>query len=452
MIIGCRISKLLSTLLVDVWKINPRNNMAYKLANQEVHSNDVNFLDIELVDGKPVISYLARNRIDLNQTQANMPYFQKGRQFGRIAVVLKKILNEKPDEIELKEFVESLTAEFIKVNFEIKVVSSKDMRGYYHKDNYAHGPDSELWKSCMRYDHCQDWLKFYEANDNLDLVVALKDGAVAARGLIWKNLRIPEHVAKGYRCELEKSEEITMLDRVYAVSPVAKNIVTRWAMGNVDLIHLNPKDRFTFLNPATHKIGSAYLEQDISEWKFMEYPWVDTMQVLDIENQILSNFDKNFFGYKRAGWKLNATEGKINRIDNNSPTLSQIRASLKAAEIRKRNKLERLADASASSSNFTVQSASITSTTQGHYFNPTITGTWISPTPTQRPSIGVLAAQFADALVDPLNVPQETVPAPDWLDNEQTAAEEAAAEEAAAEEAAWADFDVVVEEDGEPHF
>jgi hypothetical protein len=70
---------------------------------------------------------------------------------------------------------------------EFKVVSGDDIVKYYDERNYANEETASLGGSCMRYDHCSGYIRFYAANESVvKLVVALNDDdKVVGRALLW---------------------------------------------------------------------------------------------------------------------------------------------------------------------------------------------------------------------------------------------------------------------------
>ena len=70
--------------------------------------------------------------------------------------------------------------------YTFKIVEGKDIAKYYNESNYD-SKEGPLGESCMRYEHCQDYLGIYTDNPQCKLAILVDEvvDKIAARALIW---------------------------------------------------------------------------------------------------------------------------------------------------------------------------------------------------------------------------------------------------------------------------
>lgn len=106
-----------------------------------------------------------------------------------------------------------------KYNFtdKVSVVNGDKIPHYYH---YSQNADiRELNNSCMRHDHCNDYIHFYAKNpDRVQMLIATNaDNKLTARALLWN--------------AVIDNKEFKVMDRVYG-RPIAVNYFHDWATAN----------------------------------------------------------------------------------------------------------------------------------------------------------------------------------------------------------------------------
>lgn len=69
----------------------------------------------------------------------------------------------------------------------LSVVNGSDIVKYYDQRHYVSGDTSSLGNSCMRYDHCSEYIEFYAANtERVDMLIALNDDdRLCGRAILW---------------------------------------------------------------------------------------------------------------------------------------------------------------------------------------------------------------------------------------------------------------------------
>lgn len=335
---GVRISQLLWQFVTDFRKQLPDNEVVKQLYNMHITTDKINYVNIEKVGEEILLSYLPAKRIKQGTLDAEQ-FFTTGRQSGRIGATLKKMLSfEVPDQ-DLRKFTEALAAQFLQDTYDISVVSGEEMLQYFSQESYIVKEESELWKSCMRHDECKDYFGIYKDNENLSMVIATKDGKLAARALIWDNLQVitdykpnPDYVVteKDAKAADLGKERVKMLDRIYAIDPKAKNILWRWGLDNVDILHSIPKNATTFYVASTASVQKhVYLKQPIANYKYYWYPWIDTMGYLSVSEMALTNYlPLDEAGRKMSSLLFHHNKGLFERQTMDAPHVETIRAEL----------------------------------------------------------------------------------------------------------------------------
>lgn len=176
---------------------------------------DVSFFDVDK-DNLEVISYLPAKKFEGD------PDSKKGRQSMKVGRILRKL---KPSiaEKDLEDLTISYRAAFKVIVLgegkNLDVVTGEDIRYWYSNEHYAKSTysSSELWNSCMSSPGTGKVLNLYCENpDKIALCVYTnEDDKLMARALVWR---------------LDDGE--IYMDRIYAVSPEEKKILSDYAEKN----------------------------------------------------------------------------------------------------------------------------------------------------------------------------------------------------------------------------
>jgi hypothetical protein len=316
---GLKLSKLFWGVLDDVIQADPKNGVAKRLYNFQVDTGKVNYLDVSSDGGKVMASFLPTGK----PCDPGDQFFTNLRQVGRLGATIQKVMDSPISADDLRKFVDLFSAKFLEHDYAIEVVSGKDMIQWYFLDNYAPGEGSELWKSCMRYEHCRDYLDFYAENRNLRMAIAKNNDGKLARALIWDNVELCDDDGALISAKLGKTH-VSFLDRIYATSPQAKSVMWRWALKNVDMMHTQPKNALKFTLACDRTIYDAvHMRQSVDKMVYYYYPWVDSLMYLSFSSRMLTNYASLI---NSDYVKLHTTNGVFERMKTGSPYLDDIRA------------------------------------------------------------------------------------------------------------------------------
>ncbi len=191
---------------------------------------------------------------------------------------------------------------YFSTSTDVKIVQGEDIKYYYNRLNYIIGSeDTNLGRSCMSYTTCQSFFKLYTENPEVcRLVIQLdKDGMLISRALLWK---------------LDNGKQF--LDRVYSVNDFQDSLLKEWVNKNVP-------------NSLTKPLGIlSSLKVKLKEWKFDEYPYLDTLCHLNYNTGVISNVGQDgpniilssiSGGHSGPGMRWRYSEDKGIYIDNNPP-------------------------------------------------------------------------------------------------------------------------------------
>jgi hypothetical protein len=307
---------------------HPNNSVVSALFRYDVNRDKIDYIDIMEDKGEMMMSFLPTNRKD-SELGVENPYESTLRQAGRLGKVIQKIFNEPCPDKDVKEFVESVYL-FCKENkYELNEVTGKDLPFFFLQENCVKSANSELAKSCMRYEKCSKWFGIYENNPNLSMIAVTRGEKVVARALLWKEI---------YQHKLGKRHEFTqipvgveipktglrVLDRIYGANSRAKAQIQAWAKENTDLMLQRPKHSTSFIVSKSGKNVILPLAQAYDDYKYYAYPYIDTFRYYDVNKKEFNNH-----GYEMKDAILfDSTEGGFSIWGGYPPTLAAIRQEL----------------------------------------------------------------------------------------------------------------------------
>jgi hypothetical protein len=191
-----------------------------------------------------------------------------------------------PNDIE--NFVNIYKAEREKDNIyeKFELVKGKDIIKWYCFENYSKFATeyTTLGKSCMRYKESSKFLELYSKNTNCISLLILKDneGKLKGRAIVW---------------DLTYPENRIFMDRIYTVNDYDIQIFKKFAEQNGWIYkdrqvygwHNDIYDpRYNTLNSYESFIMKVSLINKPGKY----YPYLDTLSVYNVENNILSNEGK----------------------------------------------------------------------------------------------------------------------------------------------------------------
>jgi hypothetical protein len=186
---------------------------------------------------------------------------------------------------DIEAFVDKFKAEMKKRNdvFEtnFKIVKGRDIRKYYHVENYASG-DGTLGSSCMRYSKCQDYLDIYVDNDAVSLIILFDDDQkyIIGRALLWT------------ATQQSTNTEIKFMDRVYVNQSNDIELFRQFAIKNK--FHYKHKQDYSdtplmFDNNQLSTEDSYITIFNVSIGDDDLYPYVDTVKYYCESDETLTN-------------------------------------------------------------------------------------------------------------------------------------------------------------------
>lgn len=201
----------------------------------------------------------------------------------------------------LEDFVNKFKSYREPSKFEL--VDGDDIVYWYKQENYSN-MDGSLGNSCMSYNRCGDYIKFYAKNKGKVSLLILKDreddNKIIGRSLVW-NLSIPK--------------DRIFMDRIYTNSDFdvdsfkeyAKN--NGWLYKSVQNMYSDTKIVDSITGEVKYMNLSIYGIIDNSY-----YPYMDTLKFYDINNGSLHNTNDGLNGYEL----LEDTYGSSQSINNYS--------------------------------------------------------------------------------------------------------------------------------------
>jgi hypothetical protein len=150
-----------------------------------------------------------------------------------------------------------------------RLVKGDEIKSWYLVDNYVPGGGT-LNSSCMRYESCQDFFSIYTENPDVCQLLILTDDRdlLLGRALLWKLVE-GSGISKYF------------LDRIYTRYDNDHDLFIEWFEN-----FIQSKDYSSYHNGKT-----TGCQVQLKNWKFKEYPYMDTFWILDVESESLMSFD-----------------------------------------------------------------------------------------------------------------------------------------------------------------
>lgn len=205
---------------------------------------------------------------------------KKNRQSGKPGKIIQKVIGPgKYSNADYEKFVYSLKALWTNKGYELKLVSGEDIRNWYNCQNY-YKCTSTLGNSCMSHENCSSFFDLYCEQPECQMLIALKEGKLAARALVW---------TIGDR---------TFLDRVYYIEDALLNVFInyakerKWYLRESNGLLSDGCDQF-FLSPEDDYKESKLINFELKLKRFYsEWPYVDTFRYLDANNLTMTTYNR----------------------------------------------------------------------------------------------------------------------------------------------------------------
>lgn len=181
----------------------------------------------------------------------------------------------KPNDIE--SFVNMFIATVESHSKKIIEVKGEQIRHFYYHQNYLKQSGS-LGGSCMRRSETQNFLDIYCLNpDQVSMLVLFPEderNKIIGRALLW-NLDEPQR---------------RFMDRIYTANDSDLYLFTEYAKKNGYIY----RDLQTFgyngnFKDGDKNIGNISMSVTLSHKKYNHFPYVDTLQFMDIKNGVMTN-------------------------------------------------------------------------------------------------------------------------------------------------------------------
>lgn len=257
------------------------SNFILNLEDNRDYSYPISFIDIS--DDESTLSFLPVNKFnelkidkgngDIVWTCPTRNYIRSGRLINKIASFYQ------PQDIE--KWVNSFKSEYKNSmkNVNFKIINGKDILKYYNGKSYARG-NGPLNKSCMRHDHCSEYMDLYIKNpDKVKMLVLFEGekGLICGRALLWK---------------LDSPSDIWLMDRIYVKEDSDALLFKKYAEDNKWIY----KSSQTFDCTTVVKDGKIInIEMKIyikGDYKY--FPYIDTLLYYNNKEHYLSNIDQEY--------------------------------------------------------------------------------------------------------------------------------------------------------------
>lgn len=201
---------------------------------------------------------------------------KKNRQSGKPGKIIQKLIGEgKFKNADYEQFVYRLKALWATGGYTIKLVKGEDIRYWYNEENY-YSMSSTLGHSCMAHGECSSFFDLYCEQPECQMLIALKEGQLAARALVWT------------------IGDKTFMDRVYYIEDSLYNIFVNYAKEHKWIIRddnslLEDGSSQLFRTPEDNYESCSDLGFQIKLKRFYSnFPYIDSFRYLDINNLYLS--------------------------------------------------------------------------------------------------------------------------------------------------------------------
>jgi hypothetical protein len=194
-----------------------------QLQDMPLAESKMDFLDLVMVNGNPMISYCSEVRIarfvsenpdtpvlDLLTDASLRAKYCNTTKIGRF---LRKFYAD--DMWVTDTMISAILSDFSHRDYEFRVVEGSDIAKYYDWGNYAveHG---NLWKSCMN-DKGAETFEVYADNAQMLCLFEADGDKIYGRALLWNEVDYEE-------------QKIKLMDRVYSSSPMNDELFKKWAV------------------------------------------------------------------------------------------------------------------------------------------------------------------------------------------------------------------------------
>ena len=237
------------------------------------------------------ISFLPKSKID----KVEDPWTQC-RVKIKIGRFIKKFFSEfsitnwKIDDSEIEKFVNTYKSYFSSDSSNLKIIESGDISKYYLQDNYYSYNGSTygtLWNSCMRQSDRNKFMKLYDINPNIKLLVLLSDDdKVKARALLWESGLVDKN-----------GKEWKVMDRIYTYFDHDVDVFKKWADENGYIYKWEQNAKSELYFNVDGKKKTLRLKVNLNCEGLDYFPYLDTFKYYNVDDSQFSNNDRYDYDY-----------------------------------------------------------------------------------------------------------------------------------------------------------
>lgn len=264
--------------------------------------NKIHGIDLEKIKNFMKFSSLGSSNYETE-------WFKKSRSAIKIGSFIKKLFGDKFKDAgdegnDITSFVNMFASKrsFIEKGYgDFKLVKGKDIIYWYNQDNYSEG--GPLNSSCMRYEHCSNYINFYAKNKNISLLILkdpLNDDKIIGRAIVWK---------------LHEPEDRYFMDRIYYTSDKYIEIFKNYASEQGWLYKKSQNmDEYTEIVDSVD--GSSKKRTLVAECvSSSTYPYMDTMKFFSEDEGVITN-DSDYLESSGEYYVLTSTDGDYQLINS----------------------------------------------------------------------------------------------------------------------------------------
>lgn len=237
-----------------------------------------------------MISFLPKSKYE----KVEDPW-KEGRVKIKIGRFIKKFFSEFSisnwhiNDSEIERFVNFYKSFFSNENSKLEIVTGEDISKYYLEDNYytldgmRYGT---LWNSCMRQRERNSFMKLYDKNPNIKMLVLFdSEQKVKARALLWES---------GVK-DPKTDEEYKIMDRIYTFYDHDVDTFKRWAEENGYIYKWKQDAKSELFFNVDGKKKILRLKVDLKCEGLNYYPYLDTFKFMkmNFNNDIVDAFSNS---------------------------------------------------------------------------------------------------------------------------------------------------------------
>lgn len=224
------------------------------------------------------ISYLSKDRMNKLLENGSDVWSSSTRFHSKPGAFINKVFKDlKP--VDVEKF-SSLYRTFSKLNQHVfKIVDGDEIKTFYHYSSYYQDSGS-LENSCMKHDHCQNYLNLYTENKEIVkmLVMLAPNGKMIGRSILWN------------------FDGNKIMDRIYTIYDEEwRHLFIKWATDNGYKYKAEQNWRKTFTFRQKDKEFELKYGIQLKNFQFDSYPYLDTFKWLDSERGMLYNYRPDHF-------------------------------------------------------------------------------------------------------------------------------------------------------------